>query len=359
MLGGDERIVSPSCLLIDTGAKQPIPFACAQFDRERHFLHVRGFRAPTDPVKPRRITVLTGSCLFSNQTHWFINDTGQRVEMLGTREIRQDHPIVIVGADDDLSVYELESAGRLCRVVADIVAAVGNDIIADIIIDVPHVQYYCSLLDAFTDGMIDSTLVLEWFDLVDRRSRKVVEFYAELLTHVLSDVGVEFTLTYSDPLAALAGPMRDAVAAQVAPGADSLSAILLDSGDPMWRRLLTTHSPKTASALARASYVVNQLQSSCGTRSSTPDLVLQIENYGEWRILNETHQLLTTLNQAGKGFEHPPILGIYPMERLLAVDELGQWRNLFYHDPGHHATDLIGNRIDLRAHIEEIYRSPT
>jgi hypothetical protein len=40
-------------------------------------------------------------------------------------------------------------------------------------LDVPRVQYYLTLLDPYNAGLLDGSLLLEWFDRVDARQRRL------------------------------------------------------------------------------------------------------------------------------------------------------------------------------------------
>ncbi|WP_280442740.1 hypothetical protein [Nocardia brasiliensis] len=347
-----------TCLLVDTGAGHPVPFAATEFEGGEHFLHLRGLRGVRQTAALRLISVVTGCCLFSNRALWFRDDAEQRITLRGGRSFHTDRPLVEIGVDDSLSLYEYESAQRLSRVVADTLAVAGAGVAAAITIDVPCVQYYCYLLEALARRLVEPKLVLEWFNLVHRRCNEVADLFAELLARELSCVGIGFTLTRADPLAVLDAPLRRAVSAGAVPEVKQLLG-LLTSSDTCWQQLLAVALPRSFADLGRAGYVVQQLRAISRNRSAAPDLALQIDNYGEWRILRETHRLLTAAVEAGCDFDRAALFGIFPMERLFAVDSTGHWQNLYFSDPGCYALDQSGRLVNLLDLAEEIYRRRT
>ncbi|WP_280271635.1 hypothetical protein [Nocardia wallacei] len=357
ILGAAGRIASDCCLLLDIGKGQPVPFTGIVADDGIQFLHVRGVRngAAGFTEGRSRISVVTGICLFGSQGCWFIDDRGDRVNMLGPRSKGPTRALIDLYVDDDLSTYERESAIRLSRSLARTVALAQPDATVTVTVNIPQVQYYFYLLTAYAQDLIDTSLLLRWFDAVDRRHHQVVEHYSEQLRRELRRERVDFALVQSNALDMLRTTVRDLVTCHEIPDIDALLQAVSESDDSWWQTMMTLDRPKSMTELSRSSYVLDVLRSSTRSETGPADLVIQFDNYSEWRILHGVHRFLDRIRQAGLRAPSAPILGLYPMERLLTADTCGNWGNAYFNDPGRYAANAAGMPVDLGVLIDSLY----
>ncbi|MFJ9419971.1 hypothetical protein ACIRPT_38330 [Streptomyces sp. NPDC101227] len=360
LLGNSHPADSGGALCLQVGNEENIVvFSQAHFGRRRHhFLHFQGVTAvPGGGTSSlNQINLLTGPCLFSGRAMRFIDASGGEPNLLSARRKPLSHRLTHLWADQDLSLYEYESVLRQSRVVADVTSALPPTAPLTITIDIPRVQYYLYLLDAFSHGMASPDLALEWFHLVDVRHARMAAFFRDrLLAELAGVLRGDITLRESDPLGAVGACIREAVARNTLPRLEDLLDELAATGDPVWKLLLEVQPPRDLEALGTASYVVEELRAAAVHEDSGPNLGILVENYPEWKILHQTDRLLDRIKKIGRQTSPGNLLGMYPLERLINVNPSGQPEHLYFLDPGRHALDERGNALNLFDIVDSLY----
>ncbi|MDH6630624.1 hypothetical protein M2271_008485 [Streptomyces sp. LBL] len=121
--------------------------------------------------------------------------------------------------------------------------------------------------------------------------------------------------------------------------------------------LLEFAPPTDLSALGPASYVVEELRAASTLEGIGLNLGILVENFSEWKILQQAGRILDQIKKASPSRESSPsiLLGLYPLERMLNVDYSGKWSNLYFRDPGRYAIDENGSAVDLFNVVESLY----
>ncbi|MET7605158.1 hypothetical protein ABZS96_22030 [Streptomyces avermitilis] len=352
--GGD------SALGIQIGARGSVViFAQACFREKRHhFLHLKGAKQlPVAPTNVNKINLVTGPCLFSNRALRFFDESGGLCNILIAQGDPPPRRLTQFQADQEFSLYEFESVLRQTRVIADVVGTLPATASLTITVDIPRVQYYFYLLDAFRNGLVGSGLALEWLHLVDLRHARMTELFRNRLSAGLQGIpSSKVTIRESEALKDLAPYIYDAVARNASLSLEHALAVLT-SKDAAWKLLLEFAPPTDLAALGPASYVVEELRSATTLEESGPNLGILVENFSEWKILQQSSRILDQIKKASSSRKSSPsiLLGLYPLERLLNVDCSGKWANLYFRDPGRYAVDENGSTVDLFNVVEFLY----
>ncbi|MDH6630623.1 hypothetical protein M2271_008484 [Streptomyces sp. LBL] len=182
--------------------------------KQHHFLHLKGAKQlPVAPTNVNKINLVTGPCLFSNRALRFFDESGGLYNILIAQGGPPPRRLTQVQVDDEFSLYEYESVLRQTRVIADIVSTLPAAASLTITVDIPRVQYYFYLLDAFRNGLVDSGLALDWIHLVDLRHARLTELFRNRLSVGLQGISSgKVTIRESEALNDLAPYIYDAVA---------------------------------------------------------------------------------------------------------------------------------------------------
>jgi hypothetical protein len=225
----------------------------------------------------------------------------------------------------------------------------------NITIDIPRVQYYLYLLDAYRSGLVSAQLALEWFRMIDARHALVAGLFRDRLQAELAAMArQDVLLTESSALDELAPHLREAVRRGSTPCADSLAAVLAAGGDPVWKLLLDLDPPADLAAFGTASYVVEELRAANIHEDSAPSIGIAVENQTEWKVFERSRQILRYVTD-GDNSAPAQLLGMYPLERILNLDPHGRWTYPYFLDTGHHAMDEDGNIVDLFTVVDSLY----
>ncbi|WP_433272187.1 hypothetical protein ACQPZF_15725 [Actinosynnema sp. CS-041913] len=357
--GTDHLTAGTGALCLESGrhATQAI-FTETWLRDRRHYLHLRGAKKLTGAVTDAaRLDLVTGVCLYSSATVRFTDERGDSPALLHPGVGRLTGPLRRIVADDELSVYEREAIVRQSRVIADLLAVLPADLPTTVTIDVPRVQYYCYLLDAFRRGHVRADLMLRWFDLVDARHTQLTgAFRARLRTTLDSvrraDVAVR-TAPGLDPLAqrlrdAVSGtgsrmpPIRDLVAVQAA-------------ADPVWEVLQRVQPPRDRDQLWEMSYTVEVLRAIGIHDTGGRALAMMVDRYAEFPILQHAQRVQRRIDQSSSGL---PVLGLYPAERVINVGRDGVPESLYFQDASRYVVADDHTTVDLFPLIDGLYEAP-
>ncbi|CAM3513526.1 hypothetical protein KIPE111705_11920 [Kibdelosporangium persicum] len=330
-------------------------FVEARFPRGVHYVHLRGAKnLPRSLAGVEAVSIHSGICLFSDKTLKFWDENGNSPPLL--QHLTQRPPtcrLTHITMDDDFSLYEYLTAAHLSRTIADVAATLPMTLPLTIVVEVPRVQYYGYLLDAFQRDLVDGELALKWFDLVDARHNRVSQLFQQRLWAELAAVGCEDrarVLCPSPGLDLLAEHIRMSVSNRRSTRHEDLLDMLSRSGDPAWNLLLQVESPSTSTQLNDASYIVEVLRGARVRQQTGSGLSIVVDSYEEFPRREHAQRVLDKL---GNG--PPPALGIYSAERLLTVDTQGRLATPYLNDPGRYAVDEAGNMIDLFTLVDHLY----
>ncbi|MFD0008076.1 hypothetical protein ACFVJ4_37555 [Streptomyces sp. NPDC127178] len=349
---------SGSALCFHVGNEQNmVAFVEARFARSQpQYLHVKGAKAlPAEGIELNRVNFKAGPCLFSERTVRFFDEAGEQPNILAPTQKPFSHRLTRIWADPELSLYEYEAVLRQTRAIADVASAAPPGARLTVTIDIPRVQYYLYLMDAFRHHLASPGLLLEWFDLVDLRHDRMVAFFRERLHAELKEVmRDDVSVHASDALGAVDSHIRDAIARNTLPRLESLLDDLAVAGDEAWTFLLNTEPPQDLAALGTSSYVVEALRTA-GIHDNGTNLGIHVENYSEWKMLHRTERVLDRARRAGRQTSPGILLGTYPLERMINISPSGHPANPYFLDPGRRAVDDRGNEIDLFDAVDTLY----
>ncbi|WP_447034707.1 hypothetical protein [Streptomyces sp. DSM 118878] len=353
-LGTAQPMAGQGALSIDMGAGTTVIFAEARLGPQRHFLHLMGAKhLPAET--PGEINLVSGPCVFGSGTLWGRSDNGARVDLLHAQSTPFPCPLAAIEETPGPSLYEYESVLRRVRLIADVAAALPRTVPLNITIDIPRVQYYLYLLDAYCGGLVSAELALEWFRMVDARHALAAGLFRDRLRSELAAIDRQDVLVReSSALGELAPHLRKAVRRGAIPCADDLTAVLAAGGDPVWKLLLDLDPPKEVADFGPASYVVEELRAANIHEDSAPSMGIAVENQTEWKVFERSRGILREMT-ADRASVPGQLLGVYPSERLLNIDPHGRWVYPYFLETGRHALDEDGNTVDLFTVIDELY----
>ncbi|EFG04893.1 hypothetical protein [Streptomyces clavuligerus] len=351
-LGAGAALVGSRALCRRTGPGNEEVFVEARMGGGPQYLNLHGVRdlrgtaAELDGVH-----VNTGVCLFAHGVLRVRDTDGRTVPVLRRSDTGPTTPVRAIEADDRLSLYEYQTILTTSRTVAGIAAALPRRVPLTVTVDIPRVQYYGYLADAFAHGLVPPALMLRWLDLVDARHARLVRIFRSRLGAGLAAVGRTAEIVCpTRGLDALGRHYRQAVLGRTAPRHDDLLRLLDRDGDPVWRAVLRTVPPADATALNDASYAVEVLRGA-GVHRGGRRLVVCADEYKELPLRAEVLRLLAAL-APGRTF---PVLSAHPAGPVWLTDRLGRPTSAYWDDPGPVAATGNGGRTDLLALLDRLH----
>jgi hypothetical protein len=300
------------------------------------------------------VRLVTGCCLFSDQAVHATAAFGESFRYLAASAGRICAPLRRIEASPRLTLYELESACRLPWLTGDMVALLPSDMPVSVTIDVPRIQYYLYLLDAFSRGFIAPRLMERWFALVDERSRLVSELLRRQLSAALAEArsGRLVPVRRAESMACLEAPIRRGVRAREAIAVDEMAKIL-SAHDQIWGLTLSVAWPTAYRDLINLSYAVEHLRAAIAGEGERPRLGIAVDNPAEWPACTHARAIFADIS-ATRGGLAASLLGLYPLERAFTGQSTGR-TDLYYNDPGQQFLDHAGRRYDVAQLLSRLY----
>ncbi|MCS0637543.1 hypothetical protein NX801_18100 [Streptomyces sp. LP05-1] len=345
-------------LVLDKGGNgSQLAFAETRFGARRHRVHIRGVRQLQGRVEDTSgVNIVTGVCLFSTGSLRAWGPRGRPVNLLENKAAHIADRVDEFTVEDDLSLYEYESLVQHVAVTADLVAALPGSVPVTITIDIPRVQYYLYLNDRLLKRLVSPELAQRWYEEVDTRHARVTALFHTRLSAALAGVGrPDVRVRQAAGLEPLAGPLRSAVRHGGVPDHEELLNQLLATGDPVWPLADKLAQPDNHRELVRTSYVVEYLRAVGLPDTDVPGPVaVAIDTYFEMPILKRARQLIDAL---GGSASARPIVGLYPVEGLLRLDDAGVPGKPYACDRGRYAaTDTDAHtRTDLFSVVDALH----
>ncbi|MFC8919589.1 hypothetical protein ACFT5C_27940 [Streptomyces sp. NPDC057116] len=327
-------------------------FAGARFPRSRHRLFVKGTKGMAGSVTDAdHIEIITGVCLFSTRLH-AIDEHGGNIPLLRPGAERLTDRLRRITVDSKLSLYEYETVMRLSRVIADLVGALPPAVPLTITIDVPRVQYYLYILDAFEDGLASADVARHWFHLVDDCHSRLQRLFEHRLRSALAVTDRDVTIRTASGLAPLAGCLHEAVTTGNLPQAGDLFSRMVSTDASVWRLLQPLHPPADYEHLIFISHAVEYLRAAGVPGGEGGGLCMAVDDYTERQILDHSQRLGQRLGQPE---ELLPSLGIYSAEALQALTPAGEPDPLYLAGVGRYAVEHTGRPVDLFHLVDRLY----
>jgi len=301
----------------------------------------------------QHVRLRTGSCLFSNQAARYV----EHDEHLGSSVVLPmdklpDNPVCDIRIDDNLTLYEFETALRLGTMIGDVINSLPQATSSQIILDVPRVQYYLYPLDLYVQGRISSALMMKWFAAVDRRSERVKKLLRERISN---RVAVERRIIFSE--ATMLDGLEPYLRREIEHNSKTITveaciSVLRQTANPILDLILDRKRTRSFRDLSHASYIAQMLDT--GLNNNSNEMGIDIENHIERRVFSYVDDFASKIRKM-----HPQksfaLLGLYPRERLFTTDDT--WRpSLYRFDPGRYAFDATNNKVDLFVVAEQFYR---
>ncbi|MFK4070155.1 hypothetical protein [Streptomyces sp. NPDC029674] len=332
-------------------------FAGAEFRGSRHRLHIKGARKLTGTADDAdRAELVSGVCLFSHRNLRFIDEHGDCAELLRADAAPSAAPLRSIVTEGELSLYEYETVVRQARMIGDVAAMLPSSLALTVTVDVPRVQYYLYLLDAFQRGLVAAELAQHYFRLVDGRYTRVHDLFRRHIRRALDAAGRPDAAVRTAPgLDPLAECLWEAVTTGDIPCDDDLLAQMIAGGDPMWKELRELDVPHGRQCLGYTSYLVELLRAAGLSDDGKGTLSINVDSFGEALLFDQARQLRERL---GAPDDDLPSLGIYAAETVQTLRPDGHAASLYLTDPGRYAVDEDGASVDLFHLVDALYAHP-
>lgn len=276
----------------------------------RKFLETGDLASLTEAQK---VTIISGQCLFSAPTAIAHLADGSTAEICNPGQLESTNSKVLdITVDDRLQAYEADSVLRLTKVIS---AVNPNDREVEVALNIPKVEYYFYILDAFQKGLVDRDLAKKWFDLVDVRALQMERLIGRRVPN-------EFSIRGISPLSCVEDKLKRMVESGEK---DILSKIVssLKTQSIFWNFGIGRNDPQRFSDISHLSYVMaNLLVTQDGTT-----LPIAVENPEETPIVRN---LKKTLGEIGL-----TMILLYPHSNAVPKEEpkSGKFNNYFVETP--------------------------
>ncbi|MFF9901377.1 hypothetical protein [Streptomyces longispororuber] len=358
--GAGEFGTGPDALIVQSRRDRAhkAVFAGAEFRGSRHRLHIKGARKLTGTARDaERAELVSGVCLFSHRNLRFVDEHGHCAELLRADAAPPAARLRSVTVEDELSLYEYETVLRQSRVIGDVAAMLPSSLPLAVTVDVPRVQYYLYLLDAYQGGLVTAELAQRYFRLVDSRYSRVLDLFRHHIRRALDTAGrTDVTVRTAPGLDPLAECLAEAVATGDVPHDDDLLAMMIATGDPLWKELRELDVPRDRHCLGYTSYLVELLRAVGLSDDRKGALGINVDGFGEALLFDQARQVRRRL---GIPDEDPPFLGVYAAETVQTLRPDGHVASLYLTDPGRYALGEDGAPVDLFRLIDGLYAQPS
>lgn len=320
-------------------------------DRSKH-VFIRGIdQVIAHKENITHLNIVTGPCLFSNQAvRLFYADGKATPGIINAQKFQLEKRIKEILVENELSLYEYESATRLALTITDLLEIASIHLQITVTLDIPQVQYYFYLMQAFEQGLIDKELLLDWFKKVNLRRLQVLN-----LLRITLNLSVSLPIETKEAAALnfLSEYLWKTIQANKKPKLTELLNLISGSADHMWQLVLEVETPATFQELGILSYAVEELRTSISWDGKLNAVGLAVENHPERKILEKALPIAKKIM-----IRHPEInfllFGIYPLEKIFTGKQMGR-SNLYYNDPGRYVIDSHGQEHDLFAIVDALY----
>ena len=221
--------------------------------------------------------MISGICLFGASGIEGHDEDGKIYKLTDTAELPTiTKKIRKIEVKDMLHPYEFELTLRLTNFLSFFTAN------ASLILNmhIPTLEYYCYGVSLYQKGLFDKKLLSQWFDLVDRRSKRIKQFLQNILPN-------QITLKQIAPL----DPVKEYLHKNIM--SPKHITKMLSETDISWKFLLNSHGElKDLIELSRLSYQAAYLQ----VAARSP-LLISVEDPPEVKIWDKLKKTLKNNNK--------------------------------------------------------------
>ncbi|HSW80689.1 MAG TPA: hypothetical protein VLG47_07970 [Candidatus Saccharimonadales bacterium] len=350
--------IKPSAMCEFEGSKQNEfikPFIDTHIGKHGHFVfEMGGKHVLANPKQIEKVRFITGHCLFSNRHLLATSNDGSPVDILNPR-VALKKPIAKIEIDDGLSFYELEASLRLSRFLTDVAASLPKNIPFEIRLDVPFVQYYFYLIDAYWRKMISKELLFYWFDVIEKRHMLSVQRMKRQIVYWFSKSGLgtpDFVV--DDGMQSVKEIVKSHINGAQTFGPKEI-ATSLEAHDPAWKTMNRLVNQNSFLDIVYASYSIEQLRANIdslqdGTSPNT--LTISIDNREESPTFVSSDRMLPKIKQL-KNAQSLPIMDVYPLEHFF-IANIRNWA-LYANDPGNLFFDKSGQKYTVEDLLMKVY----
>lgn len=265
--------------------------------------------------KPVALHIVSGSCLFSASSVDAVAHDGETFS-LTTPATEITKPIAQIDIDPQLSLYETEASVRLSLFIGNLLQ--GKTPVESIQLNIPRVEYYNYALDAYEKGFLSPSQMLEWFDAVDTRAKRL-GYMMKRRIRKYGGKKDEPLFISNQPLALLEDYIKGTVTEADIPQLDRAKKMLLLSS-PLWETVLSLQNITSWVDLNNAAYVIAELQAARVPRHQNDNvhIGIAVENFTENKIFSNAKQLYEALPDRNEEYH---LIGLYPHEHVVPVGE--------------------------------------
>jgi hypothetical protein len=329
-------------------------FAAARFARRVYHLFVKGADDLRGSIGEfASINLVTGCCLFSDRTLRVFGVDDTEFDCLFDTGKLVRGPVARIEQSPSLTLYELECACRLPGLTADLIGAIPAQTPITVTLDMPRVQYYLYLLDAFNRGFLTRALMLRWLALVDRRSRLITDLFRRRLVEAIECTapGRRVSIQLAASLTCLESAIHTSIATGTPLAVSEMTGILA-THDRIWSTLLAVRTPQRYRDVINLSYVVEQLRAGIVRADGSRRLTIAVDDVSERRVCAAARRAGAELQTTGS--YRGTLVGLYPLPRIFTTTATGG-SDLYRSDPGHVFEDFAERRFSSAELLSRVY----
>lgn len=346
------------CEVIEPPSANVAVFAPWSFGRRQYHVMMSGGDSLPATVRDfAAVNVVTGSCLFSDRVVRLhgAGDGDTSFSCVTPSSAPIDAPVHRIESAWPLTLYEFESACRLPWLSADVIALLPPRLPVTVTIDVPRVQYYVYLLDAFQRGLIASKWMWRWFELVDERNARVSALLEREFAIALSEMlpGRFVGMRRAEGMAGLEPAIRRSVQTR-SPLSVAALAAMLSTADAVWSTAIGGKTPSSYRELVNLSYAVEQLRGGIAEQHEHPRLGIAIDSPSERRAHSQARTIARDVSKDSASGLRASLLGLHPLERVFTSKATGP-SDLYYNDPGRMFVDQAARYYGIAELLEAVY----
>ena len=268
----------------------------------------RSIDAVVQGEKPE-ISLITGPCLFGADAAVVRSNSGERFSLVNPEDTITE-PITQLEITPEFSLYEIEALSRYTHILKSLIETTPH--IKRIAFNVPEVEYYSYVLDAYQAGFLSQEQVLSWFAAVDmRHARLVQEMYARIAPS-LHAVNNDAEVIDLKPLESIKEYFVTTIRNNEVPEL-SIACQMLCEPSSLWRDMLSVAPPSSWEDLNHLSYVYAELSTAeVRLKTKRRDAAIAVENPDEVRIFTLARSIVSLLPD--RRFN---LVGLYPHEQVV------------------------------------------
>ncbi|MEV1179155.1 hypothetical protein [Nonomuraea sp. NPDC049784] len=322
--------------------------------RTTHHVFAAGGAPATGTVHDlAEVVQISGVCLWSKHTARLVLEGQPHERSIAKAQhgLGRGEQVSGLALAAELTLPEEEGTQRLSAVSAVLAERIPPTVPVRQVVDVPCAASMLHLAQLAGDGSLAAALYAQWCERVRERHEQVAALTERRLEAALPRGSRPVTVTVHEEMQ----PLADYLSSGRIPDMGTLLKLAAGQS-PLWRALIDIARPDTPAKLADLSYVAAELGFAQATADGAPRMVVLVNNPAERKTLRYARQYAPALANYPDVPAIGHMAGTYPLPRIWMRDHTGQVQhNLYAHDPGRHAVDDTGQRIDLVQMAASLY----